>query len=80
MLKDDHAMFKSMSLLGDKGEVVTCHIGEKDNEMDLIGLLYPAQKSIAAIIFPIVETLKRVSLITATVCSWKLYVFLKARV
>jgi hypothetical protein len=35
--------------------------------MDLIGLLYPAEKSIAAVIFPIVETLKRVSLITATV-------------
>ncbi len=75
MLKDDHAMFKSMSLLGDKDEVVTCRIGEKDNEMDLIGLLYPAGKSIAAVIFPIAETPKWVSLITR-----KLYVFLKARV
>jgi hypothetical protein len=66
---NDHAMFNSMSLLGDKGEVVTCRIGEKDNEM-----------SIAAVISPIVETLKWVSLITATVFSRKLYVFLKARV
>jgi hypothetical protein len=58
MLKDDHAIFKLMSLLGDKGEVVTHCIGEKGNEMNLIGLLYPAEKSIAAVIFPIVEPLK----------------------
>jgi hypothetical protein len=74
------AMFKSMSPLGDKDEVLTRRIGEKDNEMDPVGLLYPADKSIAAIIFPIAETLKQVSLITAAVLSGRLYVFLEARV
>ncbi|KAH9576653.1 hypothetical protein CY35_01G173900 [Sphagnum magellanicum] len=54
------AMFKSMSPLGDKDEVLTRRIGEKDNEMDPVGLLYPADKSIAAIVFPIAETLKQV--------------------
>jgi hypothetical protein len=47
--------------------------------MDPVGLLYLADKSIAAIIFPIAET-KQVSLITAAVFSGKLKVFLKARV
>ncbi len=74
------AMFKSMSPLGDKDEVLTRRIGEKDNEMDPVGLLYPADKSIAAIVFPIAETLKQVSLITAAVLSGRLYVFLEARV
>ncbi|CAM6018674.1 unnamed protein product [Sphagnum balticum] len=48
--------------------------------MDPVGLLYLADKSIAAIIFPLAETLKQVSLITAAVVSGKLKVFLKARV
>jgi hypothetical protein len=48
--------------------------------MDPVGLLYLADKSIVSIIFPITETLKQVSLITAAVFSGKLKVFLKARV
>jgi hypothetical protein len=48
--------------------------------MDPVGLLYLADKRIAAIIFPIAETLKQVSLITVAVFSGKLKVFLKARV
>jgi hypothetical protein len=47
--------------------------------MDPVGLLYLADKSIAAIIFPTAETLKQVSLITAAVFSGKLKVFLKPR-
>jgi hypothetical protein len=42
--------------------------------MDPVGLLYLADKSIAAIIFPIAEALKQVSLITAAVFSGKLRV------
>jgi hypothetical protein len=48
--------------------------------MDPVGLLYLADKSIAALIFPIAEALKQLSLITAAVFSGKLRVFLKARV
>jgi hypothetical protein len=48
--------------------------------MDPVGLLYLADQSIAAIIFPLAEILKQASLITAAVVSGKLKVFLKARV
>ncbi|KAJ7547776.1 hypothetical protein O6H91_08G104000 [Diphasiastrum complanatum] len=46
--------------LDQKTEIVTRRIGEVQNEMDPVGLLYPSDKSIAAIVFPIAETLKQV--------------------
>ncbi|OAE22787.1 hypothetical protein AXG93_2035s1710 [Marchantia polymorpha subsp. ruderalis] len=42
------------------GEIVSRRIGEADNEQDPVGLMYPTSKSVAAIIFPIAETLKQV--------------------
>ncbi|KAG6546740.1 hypothetical protein Mapa_011929 [Marchantia paleacea] len=50
-------MFKEMT--GNE-EIVSRRIGEAENEQDPVGLLYPASKSVAAIIFPIAETLKQV--------------------
>ncbi|CAM6125205.1 unnamed protein product [Calypogeia fissa] len=44
----------------EKTELVSRRIGEADNEMDPVGLIYPSDKSIAAIIFPIAETLKQI--------------------
>lgn len=41
-------------------EVVVKRIGELENEMDPVALLYPSDKSVAAIVFPISETLKQI--------------------
>lgn len=41
-------------------DVVVKRIGELENEMDPVALLYPSDKSVAAIVFPISETLKQI--------------------
>ncbi|MCO5610430.1 hypothetical protein L7F22_064667 [Adiantum nelumboides] len=41
-------------------EILVKRIGELDNEMDPVAALYPLDKSIAAIVFPIAETLKQI--------------------
>lgn len=51
-------IFQTISPSADKVE--TRRIGEVDNEMDPVGLVYPADKSIAAVVFPIAESLKQV--------------------
>ena len=43
------------------GEVLLKRIGEIENEMDPVAVLYPSDKSIAAVVFPIAETLNQVS-------------------
>lgn len=53
-------MFKEMT--GKEEEIVSRRIGETENEQDPVGLLYPTSKSVAAIVFPIAETLKQVIL------------------
>lgn len=54
-------MLKAISPSADKLE--SRRIGERDNEMDPVGLVYPSDKSIAAVVFPIAESLKEVPLI-----------------
>jgi len=51
-------ILQTMSPKADKVEVR--RIGELDNEMDPVGLVYPSDKSIAAVVFPIAESLKQV--------------------
>ena len=51
-------ILQTASPFADKIEVR--RIGEMDNEMDPVGLVYPADKSIAAVVFPIAESLKQV--------------------
>lgn len=51
-------IFQTISPSADKVE--TRRIGEVDNEMDPVGLVYPADKSIAAVVFPIAESLKQI--------------------
>jgi hypothetical protein len=51
-------ILQAVSPSADKVEVR--RIGEVDNEMDPVGLVYPADKSIAAVVFPISESLKQV--------------------
>jgi hypothetical protein len=51
-------ILQAVSPSADKVEVR--RIGEVDNEMDPVGLVYPADKSIAAVVFPIAESLKQV--------------------
>ncbi|KAI5073154.1 hypothetical protein GOP47_0011167 [Adiantum capillus-veneris] len=41
-------------------EILVKRIGELENEMDPVAALYPLDKSIAAIVFPIAETLKQI--------------------
>lgn len=51
-------ILQAVSSSADKVEVR--RIGELDNEQDPVGLVYPADKSIAAVVFPIAESLKQV--------------------
>jgi hypothetical protein len=51
-------ILQAVSPSSDKVEVR--RVGEVDNEMDTVGLVYPADKSIAAVVFPISESLKQV--------------------
>lgn len=51
-------ILQTVSPSADKVEVR--RIGEVDNEMDPVGLVYPTNKSIAAVVFPIAESLKQV--------------------
>lgn len=44
----------------DEVEVRTKRIGEFENEMDPVAVLYPSDKSIAAVVFPIAETLNQI--------------------
>lgn len=54
-------MLKAICPSADKLE--SRRIGERDNEMDPVGLVYPSDKSIAAVVFPIAESLKQVLMI-----------------
>ena len=51
-------ILQAVSPSADKVEVR--RIGEANNEMDPVGLVYPSDKSIAAVVFPIAESLKQV--------------------
>lgn len=56
-------ILQGVSSSADKIEVR--RIGEVDNEMDPVGLVYPADKSIAAVVFPIAESLKQVCIVAS---------------
>lgn len=54
------AILKDLPPAEPKVEILSRAIGEVENEQDPVGLLYPSDKSISAVIFPIAETLKKV--------------------
>ncbi|KAG0615537.1 hypothetical protein M758_5G049400 [Ceratodon purpureus] len=56
---------KILQAVSPSAKIEVRRIGEVDNEMDPVGLVYPSNKSIAAVVFPIAESLKQVRAIAS---------------
>eukprot|EP00252_Welwitschia_mirabilis_P023727 TRINITY_DN6784_c0_g1_i7.p1 TRINITY_DN6784_c0_g1~~TRINITY_DN6784_c0_g1_i7.p1 ORF type:complete len:266 (+),score=73.14 TRINITY_DN6784_c0_g1_i7:356-1153(+) len=54
------SILQQLDIVGEGTQIMSRPFGETDNEMDPMVLLYPSNKSLASVVFPISETLKKI--------------------
>jgi len=56
------SILQGLQVAGENAKIQSKPFGEIENEMDPMAVLYPSNKSVAAVVFPISDTLKQVIL------------------
>lgn len=57
------SILQGLQVAGENAKILSKPFGEIENEMDPMSVLYPSNKSVAAVVFPISDTLKQIRLL-----------------